>query len=119
MSRKKLIGREVWNSGIDGGLFQGPDPESLGIILPDQRQFRGLGSFNLQKMWYLQSQTVCDKFLFLRSFRLDQSRVQAPSYPTTRSFFVKYYSIAFAILPGVARGVVSFGMILIRDELQI
>ena len=30
-----------------------------------------------QTMWYLQSHTVCDKLLFiLRSFRLDQSRVQ-------------------------------------------
>lgn len=30
-----------------------------------------------QTMWYLQPQTVCDKLLFiLRSFRLDQSRVQ-------------------------------------------
>lgn len=28
----------------------------------------------------------------------------APSYPTTRSFFTKYFSIAFAILPGVAGG---------------
>jgi len=43
LSRKKLIGREVRNSGIDGGLFRGPGPESLGIILPDQLQFRGPG----------------------------------------------------------------------------
>jgi hypothetical protein len=28
----------------------------------------------------------------------------APSYPTTRSFFIKYYSIAFAILTGLAGG---------------
>ena len=41
MSRKKPIGREVLNSGIDGGFFRGPGPESPGIILPDQRQFRG------------------------------------------------------------------------------
>jgi hypothetical protein len=33
----------VRNSGIDSGLFQGPGPESLRIILPDQRQFRGPG----------------------------------------------------------------------------
>jgi hypothetical protein len=26
----------------------------------------------------------------------------APPYPTTRSFFIKYYSIAFAILSGLA-----------------
>ena len=28
----------------------------------------------------------------------------APSYLTTRSFFLKYYSIAFSILPGIAGG---------------
>jgi hypothetical protein len=28
----------------------------------------------------------------------------APAYPTKWSFFVKYYSIAFSILPGVAGG---------------
>jgi hypothetical protein len=44
LSRKKLIGREVRNSGSDGGLFRGPGPEFLGIILPDQRQFHGPGS---------------------------------------------------------------------------
>ena len=43
MSRKKLSVREVQNSGIDGGLFRGPGPESLGTILPDPHQFRGLG----------------------------------------------------------------------------
>jgi hypothetical protein len=33
--------------------------------------------FGTQTMWYLHSQTVCDKLLFIySSFRLDQSRVQ-------------------------------------------
>ena len=37
MSSKKLIGREVRNSGVDGELFSGAGAESAGIIHPAPR----------------------------------------------------------------------------------
>ena len=55
-------------------------------------------------MWYLQSQTVCDKLFFTScSFRIDSTGT-APSNLTKWSIFFKYYSIAFSILPGIAGG---------------
>ena len=61
--------------------------------------------FGTQTMWYLHSQTVCDKLLFIyRSFRSNQARVQPRPILRQGAFFVKYYSIAFAILPGLAGG---------------
>ncbi len=40
---KKIIGWQIRNSEIDGGFFLEPGPESLRIIISDQRQFRGPG----------------------------------------------------------------------------
>ena len=60
--------------------------------------------FGTQTTWYLHSQTVCDKLFFtFSSFPIFIAGL-APAYYTEWSFFVKYYSIAFATLPGVAGG---------------
>jgi hypothetical protein len=49
LSRKKIIWREVRNTGIDGGLLRGSGPKSMGIILPDQRHLH----FNTFRPFYL------------------------------------------------------------------
>ena len=44
-------------------------------------------------------------FAFEVSMVMGQRRVQARSVLRQGAFFIKYYSIAFAILPGIAGGV--------------
>ena len=55
-------------------------------------------------MWYLHSHVVCANvlfmFLLLSGFGHRISTVSLPE----GSFFVKYYSIAFVILPSIAGG---------------
>jgi hypothetical protein len=52
----------------------------------------------------LHSQTVCAKFFFIIcSFLNDGHRISAVAI-VQKEFLVKYYSIAFAILPSIAGG---------------
>jgi hypothetical protein len=81
-------------------LFQLYLQSRLRIALNSWRSFpnmilrRFLGT---HAMWYLYSQTVWGKLLSFGSVA-----GSAPPYPTTMSFFIKYYSIAFATLPDIA-----------------
>ena len=73
------------------------------IVLISWRSFpniifrRFLGT---QTMWYLHSQTVCDKLLFIsRSFRFDQARVQPRPILRNGAFLLNTTASLFLLSP--------------------
>ena len=60
--------------------------------------------FGTQTTWYLHSQTVCDRLFFTSSSFPESPGPSLTRHRTERSFFYKYCSIAFVILPGGAGG---------------
>jgi len=60
--------------------------------------------FGTQTIWYFHSQTVCANVLFIKLLLSNTvHRINTVPY-ISKELFNKYYSIAFAILPGIAGG---------------
>jgi len=63
-----------------------------------------LRSFGTTTTWYLHSHTVCDKLSFACLLLSYDGHRNSGLIVGKELFFIKYYTIAFAILPGVAGG---------------
>jgi hypothetical protein len=60
--------------------------------------------FSTHTTLHLHSQTVCDKLFFILAPFVFSGLGAAPTYLNEMGFFIKYYGIAFSILPGLAGG---------------